>query len=63
VELCSRRIGADLDQWFVLKKNPKSTKKGNLKHPFPTPLSVRDALLNFVDLRGYVSKKTLEDLA
>ena len=52
-----------MDQWFVLKKNPKSSKKGNLKHPFPTPLSVRDALLNFVDLRGYVSKKTLEDLA
>ena len=46
-----------------MKKNPKSNKKGNLKHPFPSPCTVRHALLNFVDLRGYISKKTIKDLA
>lgn len=63
MEACAKRIGADLDQWFILKKNPKSTKKGIAKHPFPSPISVREALQNFVDLRGPVSKKSLKDLA
>jgi len=43
--------------------NPIAKKKENVKHPFPTPISVKDALEQFVDLRGTLKKKTLRDLS
>jgi NADPH-ferrihemoprotein reductase len=63
VLLCAKRLGFDLDTKFVLVHNPKSTKKGTVKHPFPTPITVREALEYFVDLRGPIRKKTLKDLS
>lgn len=33
------------------------------KHPFPTPISVRDALIKYCDLTSLVSKKILKQLA
>jgi len=58
----SRILGYHLDQKFMFVSNPLSAKKG-AKHPFPTPISVRDALEKFVDLRGPLRKKTLKDLS
>ncbi len=63
VEKCARRLGYSLTQRFALKTNPNSTKKGVAKHPFPTPTSVKEALIKFVDLQGPVRKRVLKDLS
>lgn len=52
-----------MNKKFVFKTNPNSNKKGPVKHPFPAPLTIREALSDFVDLRGAIRKKTLKDLA
>lgn len=56
-------LGVDLDKKFVFKTNPNSNKKGVVKHPFPTPITIKDALSDFVDLKGAVGKKAVKDLA
>jgi sulfite reductase alpha subunit-like flavoprotein len=48
---------------FALKSNPKNQKKGVAKHPFPTPITFREALTNFIDLKGAVRKKVLKDFS
>lgn len=63
VEACAKRLGYNLNQRFVFKANPNSAKKGNAKHPFPTPTTVREALLKFVDLKGPIRKKLLKDIS
>lgn len=42
------------DQWFVFKHNTNSASKRSTpaKHPFPTPITVGDAIRKYVDLRG-----------
>lgn len=52
----------DLNKKFVFVHNENSTKK-NVKHPFPTPITVREAIELFVDLKGPLRKKTLKDLS
>jgi sulfite reductase alpha subunit-like flavoprotein len=47
----------------VFVSNPLSSNKGAAKHPFPSPISIGDALQNFVDLRGPIRKKMLKDLS
>ena len=47
----------------MFKTNPNSGKKGVIKHPFPTPITVKDALSSFVDMQGAVRKKALKDLS
>lgn len=59
----AKRFGFKLDERFVFKNNPNSAKKGSLKHPFPTPITVREAIEYFVDLRGTIRKKTLKDIS
>ena len=63
VARCAEILGWKLDQKFILKTNPNSNKKGTIKHPFPSPITVREALEYFVDLRGAIMKKTLKDMA
>ena len=63
IELCSKIIGMDLDSKFIFETNPNCQKKGPSKHPFPTPISVREALQNFVDLVGPIRKKTIKDIS
>ena len=55
----------DPDQWFVFKHNTNSGSKRSTpaKHPFPTPIIVGDAIRKYVDLRGQLRKKLLQDLA
>jgi len=56
-------MGFDLDQRFAFVNNPNARKKDNVKHPFHTPISVKEAIEHFVDLRGTLRKKTLKDLS
>ncbi|MFS8160150.1 MAG: hypothetical protein ACMG6E_08055 [Candidatus Roizmanbacteria bacterium] len=63
VEECAKRLGYDLDQRFAFVTNPLAKKKDNVKHPFPSPITIREALEHFVDLRGAIRKKTLKDLS
>ena len=56
-------MGFDLNAKFVLRPNPESTKKTAVKHPFPTPCTVEEALKKYVDLRGPLRKKLLADIA
>eukprot|EP00347_Sterkiella_histriomuscorum_P023964 403332775 len=63
VRLCAKILGVELDSMFVFKSNPNNTKKTAIKHPFPTPISINQALTEFVDLRGPLRKKMLKDLS
>jgi len=49
----------------VFKSNPNSVSKRSTaaKHPFPTPVSVGEAIKLYVDLRGPIRKKLLLDLS
>jgi NADPH-ferrihemoprotein reductase len=63
VEECAKRLGYDLNQRFAFVTNPLAKKKDNAKHPFPSPITIREAIEHFVDLRGAIRKKTLKDLS
>ncbi|CDW71895.1 nadph--cytochrome p450 reductase [Stylonychia lemnae] len=63
VVLCAERLKIDINKKFILKTNPNSSKKGSIKHPFPTPATVQQALQDYIDLKGKVGKKTLKDLS
>jgi NADPH-ferrihemoprotein reductase len=63
VDRCAKRLGFDLNQRFAFINNPNAKKKDNVKHPFPTPITVREAIEHFVDLKGAIRKKTLKDLS
>ena len=52
---------ADRHKSFVFQSNVGGAK--SIKHPFPTPCTVSDAMKRFVDLSGSVSKKTLNSFA
>lgn len=40
IDLCAQRLGVDLKKKFVFKTNDNVNKKGAVKHPFPTPISI-----------------------
>jgi NADPH-ferrihemoprotein reductase len=60
---CAHILGISLEQKFIFINNPLAKKKENVKHPFLSPISVKEALEFFVDLRGPLRKKTLKDLS
>ena len=64
VKLCAEILGFDTDAIFSFKPNPNAQSKRSTaaKHPFPTPVSVGEALRKYVDLRGTMRKKLLTDL-
>ena len=39
IEKIAELLNINLKEKFVLINNPDSGKKGNIKHPFPTPIS------------------------
>ena len=51
----------DRQKQFVFQSNVAEAK--GVKHPFPTPCTVFDAVKRFVDLSGSVSKKTLKSFS
>lgn len=61
VKAVAERLGFNLDDKFVFEPNVEGPK--GQKHPFPTPVTVNDALTKFTDLIGPVSKKQLKELA
>lgn len=66
VKLCAKLLKIDsLDSKFVFKTNPDFVTKRSTaaKHPFPTPCTIYEALLKYVDLRGALRKKLLSDLS
>lgn len=65
VKLCAEllSLGSDLDQRFIFKANPDGKRGSAAKHPFPTPVSIYDALTRYVDMRGSLRKKLLSDLS
>jgi sulfite reductase alpha subunit-like flavoprotein len=60
---CAKILDLKLSEKFIFVNNPLAKKKDNVKHPFLTPMTVKDALEHFVDLRGALRKKTLKDLS
>ena len=60
---CASILELNLLSTFIFVNNPLAKKKDNVKHPFLTPTTVKEALENFVDLRGPLRKKTLKDLS
>lgn len=62
VECVAKRLGFNLDEQFVFIQNVDSVKKAK-KHPFPTPCSIRDALTKFVDIKGTLKGRTIQDLS
>ena len=44
VQKCAELLKVDLNDRFVFVSNPLSSAKGPAKHPFPTPISIGDAL-------------------
>ncbi len=63
VSLCASILDLSLGSQFAFVKNENSKKADSAKHPFPTPITVREALEYFVDLRGPIRKKLLKDLS
>lgn len=63
VNMCAKRLGFDLNQRFAFVNNPHAKKKDNVKHPFPTPITIKEAIGSFVDLKGPIRKKLLKDLS
>ena len=63
IQECISILGYESDQKFAFINNPLSNKKGTIKHPFATPMTVRDAIEYFVDLRGPLMKRTVKDLS
>jgi sulfite reductase alpha subunit-like flavoprotein len=53
----------DINARFLFKNNPLVVSKRAVKHPFPTPCTIGDAIKKYVDLRGTLRKKLLTDLA
>ena len=56
-------VKANLKDTFAFVPNPEKQSRGNIKHPFKTPCTVREALECYVDLHGFVQKKTIKTLA
>lgn len=63
VAKCLEILEVNPEDSFVFKPNPEYSKKGSLKHPFPTPITFREAISQFVDLTGPLRKKTVKDLS
>jgi len=55
---CAEILGFDLKQKFAFIPNPNSKKK-DAKHPFHSPITVKEALEYFIDFKGPIRKKTL----
>ncbi|KAJ3011486.1 hypothetical protein HKX48_006806 [Thoreauomyces humboldtii] len=53
----------EMDQVVMLKPNAKNMSAANAKIPFPTPCTVRTALLNYLDVSDTVKQHQLEILA
>ena len=61
VKAVADRLGFNLNDKFVFEPNVEGPK--SQKHPFPTPVTVNEALTKFTDLIGPLSKKQLKELA
>lgn len=62
MKLAAELLGFKLETKFGFKANPANAKRA-VKHPFPTPTTVENALRHYVDLRGTLRKKLLADLS
>lgn len=63
VDRAAKLLGLELDQIIHFEREIQHENPAQIKLPFPTPITVRDALTKFCDLTGELKKKTLTDLS
>ena len=63
VEEIAKLLGYSLNDKIVLEENKDFQGKLKFKHPFPSPLSIKNFLMKFCDLHGPLRKKTLKEVS
>ena len=63
VQRAAKLLGLELKDLIHFDREIPHEKPAQIKLPFPTPITVEDALAKFCDLTGPLKKKTLTDLS